>query len=532
VVSNDFNISSVISLLHKVINKASDTDIWSAVYSLVTESTPPPRQRPYPDRTPISFTTGSFVDTSEHRKQFDGALKDELDSSLYIDVPGFFDAFFGEITDLKSVTEGVFRKCQEGGNPLYKEGKGGGWRDWPKDAQENEVLEWFKKLINMFLEFARGNEAASNVQRRPLGQPSQHLLGSTTKRKLDIGFANGTKTNKALSYDWSQILVPGELKSNPNTDRRTDTWLDLARYARHVLTAQDTRRYVLGFTLCGSIMRLWEFDRLGGIASPAFDINKEGLQFVSAVLGYLLMDEEQLGFDPTIIESDGKRYIEITRNGKTERLILVELMKRHSSVAGRATTCWKAYCDGDESMMTLVIKDSWQYPERGEEGELLRDATEKNVVNVARYYHHETVHVGGKEDDINNNIRKGLGIMKATDAFRHISASSKAERMAQSRSTSGAPGGASRSTARKRSSSSLNAPLPPNKRSCSASPHEGGDRSVLPNRIHRRVILRDYGKNIYKASSQVAMLTALEGNIEGERRMAEIRYTQTNCSRA
>ncbi|KAI9766861.1 MAG: hypothetical protein M1839_004748 [Geoglossum umbratile] len=373
----------------------------------------------------------------------------------------------------------------------HNEGKGAGWRDWPKDAQEKEVLEWFKKLIDMFLEI---------------------------HSQLDIGFANGMKTNESLPYDWSQILVPGELKSNPNADRRTDTWLDLARYARHVLTTQDTRRYVLGFTLCGSIMRLWEFDRLGGIASSAFDVNKEGLQFVSAVLGYLLMDKEQLGFDPTITESDGKRYMEITRNGETERLVLVELMKRHSSVAGRATTCWKAYRDGDELMVTLVIKDSWQYPERGEEGELLRNATEKNVVNVARYYHHETVRVGGKEDDINDNIRKGLGIMKATDAFRHISASSKAEGLAQSRSTSGAPvGGASRSrsTARKRSSSSLNAPLPLNKRSCSASPHEGGERSVLPNRIHRRVILRDYGKNIYKASSRVAMLAALEGNIEG-----------------
>jgi hypothetical protein len=30
--------------------------------------------------------------------------------------------------------------------------------------------------------------------------------------------------------------------------------------------------------------------------------------------------------------------------------------------------------------MILVVKDFWQHPERGEEGELLRDATEKKVV--------------------------------------------------------------------------------------------------------------------------------------------------------
>jgi hypothetical protein len=32
----------------------------------------------------------------------DGELKNELGSSLYTDVPGFFDAFFGEVTSLKS----------------------------------------------------------------------------------------------------------------------------------------------------------------------------------------------------------------------------------------------------------------------------------------------------------------------------------------------------------------------------------------------------------------------------------------------
>ncbi|KAI9772444.1 MAG: hypothetical protein M1840_000647 [Geoglossum simile] len=499
VVSGNFDAKSAIPLLNKVINQASDTDIWVAVSVLVTHSTPPPRPSPYSNRTPITFNTSTSFNTSEYRKDFDDTLKNELKSSLHIDIPGFFDVFFGVVTNLESVAEAVFRKCREGDNPLYKEGNGGGWHDWPEDAHEEKVLKWFKERIGMFLEFAEGNESVTNILRRPLGQPGHHLSGSTAKRKLDIGFSNGTKASQNLRYDWSQILVPGELKSNPNADKRTNTWLDLARYARHVLTAQDTRRFVLGFTLCGSIMRLWEFDRLGGIASSPFDINKEGLQFVLAVLGYLLMSEEQLGFDPTILESGGKRFIEITRNDKTERLVISELIKRQPSVAGRATTCWKAYRDGDELKKVLVIKDSWQYPEREEEGELLREATEKRVINVARYYHHETVRIGGKEDDINDSIRKGLGITKSTDAFLHPSVTNEMESR-------------SRSTTRKRSSNSLNAPLPPNKRSCSTSPHAGGRHLELPNRIHRRVIVRDYGKNINKASSRVAMLAALEGH--------------------
>ena len=38
---------------------------------------------------------------------------------------------------------------------------------------------------------------------------------------------------------------------------------------------------------------------------------------------------------------------------------------------------------------------------------------EKGVVNVARFYYYKTVYIGGKEDNIYNNICKGLNIIKA-----------------------------------------------------------------------------------------------------------------------
>ena len=134
---------------------------------------------------------------------------------------------------------------------------------------------------------------------------------------------------------WSQILIPGELKSNPSADKASKAWLELGRYVREVLAAQDSRR----FTLCGSFVRLWEFYRLEGIASEQFDINEDGLQFVSAVLGFLWMNEEQLGFDPTIITVGDKRYIEIERDNCKERLVIDRIIKRVPCVAGRATTC-------------------------------------------------------------------------------------------------------------------------------------------------------------------------------------------------
>jgi len=39
------------------------------------------------------------------------------------------------------------------------------------------------------------------------------------------------------------------------------------------------------------------------------------------------------------------------------------------------------------------------------------------------------------------------------------------------------------------------------------------ESTAQQNRVHRRVIVRDYRKNIHKASSRVAMLAVLEGYI-------------------
>jgi len=37
------------------------------------------------------------------------------------------------------------------------------------------------------------------------------------------------------------------------------------------------------------------------------------------------------------------------------------------------------------------------------------------VVNIARYYYYKTVYIGGKEDNICNNIYKGLDIIRVTN---------------------------------------------------------------------------------------------------------------------
>ncbi len=142
------------------------------------------------------------------------------------------------------------------------------------------------------------------------------------------------------------------------------------------------------------------------------------------------------------------------------------------SAAGRATTCWNAHREG-YPQTPLAIKDSWQYPERDEKDELLREATDKGVVNIARHYYHETVQIHGMDDNIRSNVRGGLDITRATN-YRPILPPSTIPASASRKGRSSTTGG------EKRSSSQAGAPLPSSKRSCLASSTKAGSGAPLP----------------------------------------------------
>jgi hypothetical protein len=156
---------------------------------------------------------------------------------------------------------------------------------------------------------------------------------------------------------------------------------------------------------------------------------------------------------------------------------------------------------------------------------LLRKATGKGVVKVARHYHHETVQVGGIDDDIRSNVRGGLDVTRATN-YRLERSMPPPSMIASGTSRKGRSGSIA---GKKRSSSQTGVPLPRSKRSCSASLTKASS-DALPNRIHRHVILHDYGKPIYKASSPSALVAALEGCIEGHESLRKTGFLHRDIS--
>ncbi|KAK7740991.1 hypothetical protein SLS53_005054 [Cytospora paraplurivora] len=417
-ISTDFDFGRVKPLLATVLERKSDQELWDQVYKVVTESPPTSQLTPQPTprpssplarQTPRTRTTGYIHNSSQNRASTDRLLKEELDV-LYVDVPDFHKAFLSHIPGLEAATDAIFKNCQQRESPQYRDGN---WVGWPEDANQYKVLEWLATFCGTLANMAKDH--GFTTTRQLVSFADDYLESSTpARRKLDVGFVDNLQVQAKPKPSFSEIQVLGELKCNPKADTAAKAWFDNARYVREVFASQDNRRFVFSFTLCGSHMRVWKFDRIGGISSDLFDIHEDGPRLVSTLLGFLTIDQADLGYDPTIkIADDGERFIEINRNGKQERLFLLHPpILRAPCIVGRATTCWKAY-NKDHPKEALVIKDSWQHPERDEEGDLLRMAFKEGVTNVAKYYHHETVQVGGRDDDILHNPEQCYATEKA-----------------------------------------------------------------------------------------------------------------------
>ncbi|KAL7923472.1 hypothetical protein ACQKWADRAFT_320126 [Trichoderma austrokoningii] len=454
--SDDFNFAAIKPLFIAILERKSDKEIWDRVYDAVSPSLP-----------------RAVVNSSEQRSDIDSVLHAELGT-------------------IRETAEAIFTEFCAGDDPRFNHDNG--WRDWPDVTSQSNVRAWLLQLTQDVVESAERRMPAS-VQQRLISSPSKPMKGSFINRSVDAAF----------------ILAPVELKMH-SADDCVKTWVDLARYAREIFKAQDTRRFILGFTLAGSIMRLWNFDRVGAIGLAKVDINRDGLRLVSVVLGFLYMDRQALGFDPTVITSGDERYIEIDHEGQQKRLFLGTLLSRSSGIVTRGTTCWEARIDG-EPQAALVLKESWQPTERNE-GELLRLATQAGVTNIARHYHDFIVQVSENPDDIQNNVRRGLDCRRGTRVERSkrlppIFIQATAEASFDSKKIG--------SAGTKRASSQVGVAESLNKRRRSDSQSDGKKDVSIENRVRQRVIIRNYGIPIYNAESPSVLLEGMAQCLGGHK---------------
>ncbi|KAF4506884.1 hypothetical protein G6O67_006921 [Ophiocordyceps sinensis] len=352
------------ALARSVSAECPDTDVWAAAIEFVEAvqpSTPPLSRSIKPTflGTPVKTSSSRLAD-SENYDIVEAELFQEIKNCTFRDVSGFYDKFFD--------SKNWHKKHQKMLKGIMTEHNGKKWTGFPSNPYEEPVWNWFRLLEESFL---------ANAEYKLYTTRTAHQF-KERKGQLDI-FFHQKPAPKNSTFEYKHVLVVGEQKKSYDRGRFKKDLLQITRYVRSVFAEQPTRRFVHAFTLCGSMMELWVFDRSGPYSSGPFDIHEEPDKFARAFVGYATMGETAMGLDTFIVKKHG--HLSIKLHGLSDNEPSVRLgtkpIFRQKAIVCRGTTCF-----GIQN--SRVAKFSWTSDKRKPEVEQLRLAEERGVRGLAR----------------------------------------------------------------------------------------------------------------------------------------------------
>ncbi|KAH8585983.1 hypothetical protein B0O99DRAFT_695910 [Bisporella sp. PMI_857] len=376
VTSDNFHFDRIKPLLTAALtDNRDDALIWDQVYNAVTESLTSPKQLTPPTAfekavfdTPFRSSSASQRWIEQTHDEVDQRILEELTGRVYYDVGGFYERYF----EGKTWTNNA-RDIYEESRAQYTEGR---WSGWPEPSiQSLFFFEWFMKFQDTVL---------SGLRRRYYTSANKVLRGSEADRKLDIFLTPADAALPDGGHDWSNALVIGEHKQNPDEDRSAKTLVQLAGYAREVFGSQPERRS-------------------GPYNSEKFDIHKEPERFIKVLVGYAMMSDAELGLNTFIKRDSNGKYI-VTRD---VRISLEDKpIASTKAIVCRGTTCYRGRRPGSTDW-EYVVKFAWPSDKRQREGELLKLAKEKGVTGIAVWFNHEQITIDGDPDTI-SHLRRAM----------------------------------------------------------------------------------------------------------------------------
>ena len=217
----------------------------------------------------------------------------------------------------------------------------------------------------------------------------KEMTGLDSEGQLDL-FVMSRHAPSSDPLEWANVRVIGEHTASIKSGEK---FLQLARYARNVFSAQPRRKFVHGFIISHTKLELHVFDRSGTFCSEPFDIHDEPERFIRPIAGYCMMSDEELGLD-TFIEREGlMEFITVADedSGENWRLQLESWpIARQAAIVGRGTSCYRTVDSKS------VVKFSWVSTSRSPtEPDLLRLARHRKVKGVPRLIgHRRTITIG------------------------------------------------------------------------------------------------------------------------------------------
>ncbi|KAG6307356.1 hypothetical protein E4U45_004822 [Claviceps purpurea] len=354
-----------------VLNQASDIDIWTAVIVMVAtqnKDTPPTYQ-------PLSWPSFKYTAT-----EADAEVFDEICNSTHCAVGGFHEKYF-EGHEWNSRAAEVWQRAKH----LYSDSEKK-WLHLPLQPTEENVCSWWLGLQNDFLATERAAYSGRPLQYEDGSDSEDYGSDCRYSQELELSVKMRKNGSAVETHDWRDVLAIGRLRESEQTEAK-EILLQLGSAVREVFARQPTRRFIHAFTLTGTTMETWVFDRSGPYSGTTFNVHEEPERFVQVLCGYLMMGDEELGLDVFTEEKDGRRFVTIPVNPCATETIRLELNPKpisyRRSIVSRATTCFPAKPIGAQEFDT-VVKYSWIPSTWTPEADLLRKANEHRVKGVAK----------------------------------------------------------------------------------------------------------------------------------------------------
>jgi hypothetical protein len=192
------------------------------------------------------------------------------------------------------------------------------------------------------------------------------------------------------------------------------------------------------------MLQLFIFDRAGACVATPVDIVEQPRRFLRFVIGLLVLDDARLGY----CSPDNSETFTITFD---QTLFIVDrkpvVVPQFDHLVSRATTCWRSkWADPKQrpddwdprEEWPLILKSSWQYVTRDEEGKWLAELDEPGEPPVVAY-RKGLVTVDGATTEYTSDFARGGFAMGAAHNF----GSSKRHGLGVKRSLEMAPPSAS-----------------------------------------------------------------------------------------
>ncbi|KZV71162.1 hypothetical protein PENSPDRAFT_650916 [Peniophora sp. CONT] len=353
---------------------------------------------------------------------------------------------------------------------------------------------------------------------------------------------------------WRMVQTILEIKKRGDTSLAL---VQLLRYIRQALCEQPDRRFMYGLVLAGKFLQVWHVDRSGAIAPKQFDIHKRPDLLIQTVVALLVKPPKDMGWDPTMLMYPPvgpgtathvkpcpsyeipvpqghsneaaveafyhQRWLvsvssEDSPRAKPTEFVLFRVISWTDSevIRGRATRVWHAWLKADYDNIkdmydrpTYVFKDCWRDERRGLEGHFYKKAQagteDGRIPGVASMLLYGAVKIG-KEVDSTNFVR---GEFELPDELLPIYLR---ERTTNYHENTQPDTRVIPTTIREEQAA----------RQWAAQWLDGETLSKSPpipqyNRVHSRLVMRDYGIPIYRFTSLTELLGAFRDAIAGHR---------------